>query len=456
MALSIVVLAAGQGTRMKSDLPKVLQPLAGRPLLAHVLERCQELDADAVHVVYGHGAERVRQVFDDSQVTWVLQEEQLGTGHAVLQAIPHIPQDHDVLVLCADVPLIRTATLKDLLGRLEKAPLALLTVEMADPAGYGRIIRAEDGAVEAIVEHRDANEYQRRVREINTGLLAARAEHLRAWLGDLKADNQQREYYLTDIVAMAVAEKLAVAAVASDDEDEVLGINDKLHLARAEAIYRRRQAEQLMRAGVTLADPARVDVRGTLECGRDVFIDVNAVFEGRVVLGDRVKIGPNAWLKDVELGDDCEVLSNVVMEQLRAGRACTLGPFARLRPGVELDDQAKVGNFVEIKKSRIGKGSKVNHLTYVGDARVGEHVNVGAGTVTCNYDGVNKHETVIGDGVFVGSGVLLVAPVEIGAGAVLGAGSVITKSAPADKLTVARARQVVIPGWKRPEKKTVK
>ena len=456
MALSIVVLAAGQGTRMKSDLPKVLQPLAGRPMLAHVLERCRELDADTVHVVYGHGAERVRQAFSDSQVNWVLQAEQLGTGHAVQQAMPHIPKDHDVLVLCADVPLIKTSTLRGLLAAVAQAPLALLTVEMADPAGYGRILRGKDGVVEAIVEHRDASEDQRRLREINTGLLAARAEQLNGWLAGLKADNDQQEYYLTDIVAMAVDEGVTVAAVSCSQESEVMGINDKLQLAQAEAIYRRRQAEILMHAGVTLADPARVDVRGTLECGRDVFIDVNAVFEGKVVLGNRVKIGPNAWLRDVELGDDCEVLPNVVMEQLKAGSACILGPFARLRPGVELDDQVKVGNFVEIKKSRVGKGSKVNHLTYVGDTRIGEHVNVGAGTVTCNYDGVNKHETVIGDGVFVGSGVLLVAPVEIGAGAVLGAGSVITKSAPADKLTVARARQSVIPGWKRPEKKAGK
>jgi bifunctional UDP-N-acetylglucosamine pyrophosphorylase/glucosamine-1-phosphate N-acetyltransferase len=456
MALSIVVLAAGQGTRMKSDLPKVLQPLAGRPLLAHVLERCRELEADTVHVVYGHGAEQVRRVFGDSQVNWVLQAEQLGTGHAVQQAMPHIPADHDVLVLCADVPLIKTSTLQGLLAGLEQAPLALLTVEMADPSGYGRIVRGEDGKVLAIVEHRDATERQRRVREINTGLLAARAGKLAGWLDGLKADNDQQEYYLTDIVAMAVAEEVAVTAVSGGNETEVMGINDKLQLAQAEAVYRRRQAEVLMHAGVTLADPTRLDVRGTLECGRDVFIDVNAVFEGRVVLGNRVKIGPNAWLKDVELGDDCEVLPNVVMEQLKAGSACILGPFARLRPGVELADQVKVGNFVEIKKSRIGKGSKVNHLTYVGDTRIGEHANVGAGTVTCNYDGVNKHETVIGDGVFVGSGVLLVAPVEIGAGAVLGAGSVITKSAPADKLTVARARQTVIPGWKRPEKKTGK
>lgn len=453
MALSIVVLAAGQGTRMKSDLPKVLQPLAGRPLLAHVLDRCHELAADAVHVVYGHGGEKVKQQFAASPVNWVLQAEQLGTGHAVQQAAPHIPADHKVLVLCADVPLIQTGTLQRLLAELDQAPLSLLTVEMSDPTGYGRIIRNGNGAVQAIVEHRDADAGQREVKEINTGLLAARADKLAGWLDGLKADNDQKEYYLTDIVALAVGGGNSVAAVSCGSESEVLGINDKLQLAEAEAVYRRRRAESLMRAGVTLADPARLDVRGTLECGRDVFIDVNAVFEGKVVLGDRVHIGPNAFLKDVELGDDTEVLANCVMEQVRAGKACSLGPFARLRPGTELADKAKVGNFVEIKKSVIGEGSKVNHLTYVGDTTVGVGANVGAGTVTCNYDGVNKYQTVIGDGAFIGSGVLLVAPVEVGAGAVIGAGSVITKPAPENKLTVARARQVVIPGWKRPEKK---
>jgi bifunctional UDP-N-acetylglucosamine pyrophosphorylase/glucosamine-1-phosphate N-acetyltransferase len=453
MALSIVILAAGQGTRMKSDLPKVLQPMAGRPLLAHVLDRCRELSADAVHVVYGHGVERVKQEFAGHSVNWVLQAEQLGTGHAVQQAAPHIPADHNVLVLCADVPLIKAGTLKQLLAELDRKPLSLLTVDMSDPSGYGRIIRGADGAVQAIVEHRDASVEQRAVKEINTGLLAARADKLAGWLDGLKADNDQQEYYLTDIVALAVAGGDSVAAVSCSSESEVLGINDKLQLAEAEAVYRRRQAEALMRAGVTLADPARLDVRGTLECGRDVFIDVNAVFEGRVVLGDRVRIGPNAFLKDVELGADTEVLANCVMEQVRAGKACNLGPFARLRPGAELADHVKVGNFVELKKSQIGKGSKVNHLTYVGDSLVGEGVNVGAGTVTCNYDGVNKYQTIIGDGAFIGSGVMLVAPVEVGAGAVLGAGSVITKPAPENKLTVARARQLVVPGWKRPEKK---
>jgi bifunctional UDP-N-acetylglucosamine pyrophosphorylase/glucosamine-1-phosphate N-acetyltransferase len=453
MALSIVVLAAGQGKRMNSDLPKVLQPLAGRPLLTHVLERCAELGADQVHVVYGHGGEQVQEAFADSPVNWVLQAEQLGTGHAVLQAIPHIPGDHDVLVLCADVPLIRTETLQRLLADLQKHPLALLTVEMNDPTGYGRIIRSESGAVEAIVEHRDANVPQRRIREINTGLLAARAGSLAEWLAQLKADNDQKEYYLTDIVAMAVADGETVAAVSCTHEAEVLGINDKLQLAEAEAVYRRRQAETLMRAGATLVDPARIDVRGSLECGRDVFIDVNAVFEGKVVLGHRVHIGPNAVLKDVVLGDDTQVLANCVMEQVVAGKACQLGPFARLRPGAELADKVRIGNFVELKKSRVGEGSKVNHLTYVGDTTVGKGANVGAGTVTCNYDGVNKYQTVIGDGAFIGSGVLLVAPVEVGAGAVIGAGSVITKPAPENKLTVARARQVVVPGWKPPEKK---
>ena len=378
--------------------------------------------------------------------------QQLGTGHAVQQAAPHIPADHNVLVLCADVPLIKTKTLKRLLAELESHPLSLLTVDMSDPTGYGRIIRSSDGAVQAIVEHRDANAELRAVKEINTGLLAARADKLAGWLNGLRADNDQQEYYLTDIVALAVAGGDGVAAVTCDSESEVLGINDKLQLAEAEAVYRRRQAEALMRAGVTLADPARLDVRGTLECGRDVFIDVNAVFEGRVVLGDRVRIGPNAFLKDVELGDDTEVLANCVMEQVRAGKACNLGPFARLRPGAELADNVKVGNFVELKKSQIGKGSKVNHLTYVGDSLLGEGVNVGAGTVTCNYDGVNKWRTILEDEVFVGSNTALVAPVTVGQGATIGAGSTITGVIPDAALGVARGRQRNIDAWPRPEK----
>jgi bifunctional UDP-N-acetylglucosamine pyrophosphorylase/glucosamine-1-phosphate N-acetyltransferase len=456
MPLSIVVLAAGQGTRMKSDLPKVLQPLAGQPLLGHVLDRCEELGAEQVYVVYGHGAEKVQQAFGGHKLHWVLQSEQLGTGHAVQQAAPLIGDAKQVLILCGDVPLISTDTLQGLLQGLDHGPLALLTVELDDATGYGRVLRSPQGDITAIVEHRDATAEQRRVREINTGLMAARSGDLKRWLASLGNDNSQGEYYLTDIISMAVAEGHRVSAVRCDDPDQVRGINDKIQLAEAEAVYRSWQTRQLMLAGVTLADPGRVDVRGSLRCGSDVFIDVNAVFEGDVSLGDRVHIGPNAYLKDVELGADCQVLPNVVMEQVKAGRGCAIGPFARLRPDTRLADKSKVGNFVEIKKSSIGPASKVNHLSYVGDTTVGEMVNIGAGTITCNYDGVNKFQTIIGDGAFIGSGVMLVAPVTIGARSVIGAGSVISKQAPEDKLTVARARQVVVPGWKRPQKKDPK
>jgi len=456
MPLSIVVLAAGQGTRMKSDFPKVLQPLAGKPLLGHVLERCEELGAGQVYVVYGHGGEKVQQAFADRAVHWVLQSEQLGTGHAVQQAAPLLGEDEQVLLLCGDVPLIGTATLKTLLRGLDRGPLAVLTVELEDATGYGRVLRNPEGDVTAIVEHRDANAEQRGIREVNSGLMAARSGDLKRWLAGLGKDNSQGEYYLTDIIGMAVAEGHRVTAVGCPDPQQVRGINDKVQLAEAEAVYRGWQAERLMLAGVTLADPARIDIRGSLNCGRDVFIDVNAVFEGKVSLGDRVSIGPNAYLKDVELGSDCQVLPNVVMEQVKAGQGCAIGPFARLRPDTHLADRAKVGNFVEIKKSLIGPGSKVNHLTYVGDTTVGQTVNIGAGTITCNYDGANKFQTVIGDGAFIGSGVMLVAPVTIGARSVIGAGSVISKNAPEDKLTLARARQVVVPGWKRPQKKDPK
>ncbi len=451
MALSVVILAAGQGTRMKSALPKVLQPLAGSPMLGHVLETAAGLDAGAIHVVYGFGGERVVEAFPGRNVSWVLQAEQLGTGHAVAQAIPHISDDDIVLVLCGDVPLIRAESLQPLVDAA-RAGAAVLTVVVDDPQGYGRIVRDRSGQLLRIVEERDANESERKLDEINTGLIAARADHLRRWLGALTADNAQGEYYLTDIVAMAVAENVPVAAVKTGNPDEVRGINDRLQLAQAERLLCLRRARNLMRHGVTVADPARLDVRGSVRCGRDVFIDVNVILEGEVVLGDDVRIGPNVRLKDVQLGAGTEVLDNSVIESSHAGADCVIGPFARVRPGTELAASVKVGNFVEIKKSQVGQGSKVNHLTYVGDSLIGETVNVGAGTITCNYDGVNKHQTKIGDGAFIGSGVMLVAPVDIGAGATIGAGSVISKEAPVGELTVARARQRSIPGWQRPKK----
>ena len=451
--LSVVILAAGQGRRMHSDLPKVLQPLAGRPLLAHVIDTAIELDAAAIHVVHGHGGEQVQAAFaGDARLRWAHQAEQLGTGHALMQAMPAIPDDHVVLVLYGDVPLVRARSVDQLVALARAGALALLTATLPDPTGYGRIVRDGAAKVAGIVEEKDATPAQRAIREINTGLLAAPAKLLRGWLGQLGRSNAQGEYYLTDVAALAVRDKLSVETVHVADAGEIYGVNDKLQLAEAEAIHRRRHAEALMRGGVTLADPARVDVRGRLTCGRDVSIDVNVVFEGEVTLGDRVRIGPNSYIRDCEIGADTEVFACSFVEDARIGRGCRIGPFARLRPEVVMDDEARVGNFVEVKKSHIGAGSKVNHLSYVGDARIGAKVNVGAGTITCNYDGAAKHLTVIEDGAFIGSGTELVAPVTIGAGAYIGSGSTITADAPPGQLTLARARQTTVSGWKPPRK----
>jgi bifunctional UDP-N-acetylglucosamine pyrophosphorylase/glucosamine-1-phosphate N-acetyltransferase len=451
--LSVIILAAGQGKRMRSALPKVLQPLAGRPLLAHVIGQARALDAGAVHVVYGHGGEKVREAFAGAPgLAWALQAEQKGTGHAVQQAIGAVPDDHLVLVLYGDVPLVTPATLARLLAPARRGVLSVLTAEFADPTGYGRVVRDQDGAVTRIVEHKDASAAERALREVNTGLMAAPAKDLKRWLGMLRDDNAQREFYLTDCVGFAVAEGREVQGVAAASEAEVHGVNDRAQLARAEAIVRGRQAEQLLEAGVTLADPSRLDLRGTLDCGQDVAIDVGCVFEGRVVLGDRVRIGPYCVLRDVEVGADTRIDSHSSIDGARIGRDCRVGPYARIRPESVLGDAAHVGNFVELKKSELGAGAKANHLAYVGDATVGADVNVGAGTITCNYDGANKHRTVIGDGAFIGSNSSLVAPVTIGAGATIGAGSVITKDAPAGELTVARGKQTTIAGWKRPVK----
>ncbi len=453
MALHVVILAAGQGTRMKSALPKVLQPLAGRPLLAHVLGRALGLGAHATHVVYGHGGDAVPQTFPEADVRWVLQAEQLGTGHAVAQAMPGIPDDAVVLVLYGDVPLIEAATLKPLVAAAREGKLALLGVKLDDPTGYGRIVRDAGGKVVRIVEEKDASSAERSVAEVNTGIMAAPAGRLRAWLGGLSNRNAQGEYYLTDVVSLAVAEGMAVEALQAPTVAEVLGINDRAQLAGLETTLRRRIANDLMTAGVTLADPDRIDVRGRVDAGRDVFIDINAVFEGVVELGDNVSIGPNVFIRDSRLGAGCVVQPNTVIESADVGPGCELGPFARLRPGAQLADGVRIGNFVEIKKSRIGPNSKVNHLSYVGDAEIGTRVNVGAGTITCNYDGANKHHTMIGDDVFVGSNTSLVAPVNIGAGATIGAGSTVSKDAPPAELTVARSKQVTVRGWKRPAKK---
>lgn len=452
MALHVIILAAGQGTRMKSDLPKVLQPLAGRPLLAHVLGRALGLGAHATHVVYGHGGDAVPAAFPDADVNWVLQSERLGTGHAVAQAMPGIPGDATVLVLYGDVPLIEAATLKPLVDKARTGRLAVLGVRLDDPAGYGRLVRDAAGRVVRIVEEKDATDSELSVREVNTGILAAPAEKLRGWLSGLSSENAQGEYYLTDVVAMAVADGVTVEAMLAPTVAEVLGINDREQLAALETTLRRRVTSALMARGVTLVDPARVDVRGRIDCGRDVHIDINAIFEGVVELGDRVSIGPNALIRNSRLGAGCKVLANTIIEDADIGPDCELGPFARLRPGTELARGVKVGNFVEVKNSRLGEGSKVNHLSYVGDAEIGTRVNVGAGTITCNYDGANKHRTVIGDDAFIGSNTALVAPVEIGAGATIGAGSTVSKDAPAGELTVARGKQATVRGWKRPVK----
>ncbi len=452
MPLSIVILAAGQGTRMHSRYPKVLQPLAGRPLLGHVLDTAARLDADDTHVVYGFGGDQVREALAERDVSWHEQAEQLGTGHAVMQALPAIADDHTVLVLYGDVPLIRDQTLSSLVDAAGSNRLGLLKVTKDNPTGYPRNVRDTAGNVQRIVEQRDATREEGAIREINTGLVACPARLLRGWLERLSNDNSQGEYYLTDIVGFAVADRVPVHTVSAPTVAETLGINDKLQLADAERALRSRIAGELLRAGVTLSDPDRIDVRGELICGQDVQIDINAVFEGRVKLGDGVRIGPNCYIRDAEIEDESQILANCVIEEAHFGPRCMIGPFARVRPATYLGSGVKLGNFVEVKKSNIAKGSKVNHLTYIGDTTMGEGVNVGAGTITCNYDGARKHQTVIEDGVFVGSGTQLLAPVRVGEGAFIGAGSVVSKDAPGGQLTVARARQVTIKSWKRPKK----
>jgi bifunctional UDP-N-acetylglucosamine pyrophosphorylase / glucosamine-1-phosphate N-acetyltransferase len=452
--VSVVILAAGQGRRMHSDLPKVLQPLAGLPLLAHVLATARELGPVAIHVVYGHGGDEVKAAFaDQPDLSWALQSQQLGTGHAVLQALPSIPDDHQVLVLLGDVPLVRPRTLQRLINDSADGALALLTAAVDDPTGYGRVIRDERGEVARIVEEKDASDDERRVNEVNTGLMAFAAGPLRRFLAKLDNDNAQGEYYLTDVIARAVEDGTKVQGIVIDSAAEVLGINDRAQLAVAERMLQRQIALDLMSRGVTFADPERVDVRGELTVGRDVFIDVGAVFEGKVELGDRVRIGPYAVIADSKLGAGTVVHAHSVITEAESGPHCEIGPFARLRPAAKLAKNVKIGNFVEVKKSTIADGSKVNHLSYVGDAAIGRDVNVGAGTITCNYDGANKHKTAIGDRAFIGSGTMLVAPVAVGADATIGAGSTITRDAPPGELTLERSKQTTIPGWQRPKKK---
>jgi len=452
MGLTIVILAAGQGMRMRSDLPKVLQPLAGRPLLAHVLDCSRALGGDDVCIVYGHGAEKVQAAFEGQGLRWALQAEQNGTGHAVMQAMPDTPDDNQVLILFGDVPLLLPETLQRLCAATAGDEMAILTVDMDDPSGYGRIVR-EDGKVVRNVEQKDASDEEQGITEINTGVMLTPATRLKRWLNNLGNDNAQGEYYLTDVIAMAVGDGVIVHGIKASKQEEVMGINDKKQLAEAERELQARLVGELMAAGVGFADPARVDIRGTLTCGKDVFIDINAVFEGAVELGDGTKIESNSLLRDSRLGVGTIVHSNCHIEGATTGANCEIGPFARLRPGAELADNVKVGNFVEIKKSTVGDGSKVNHLTYIGDTDIGTGVNVGAGTITCNYDGVNKHRTKIGDGAFIGSGVNLVAPVEIGKDATIGAGSTITKPVADEQLALERSKQMTVRGWKRPVKK---
>jgi len=443
---------------MKSDLPKVLHPLAGVPLLGHVVSRARTLNPSSMHVVYGHGGEAVRTALAKANLPtgnleWALQAEQLGTGHAVMQAMPNVADDELVLVLYGDVPLIRADTLRQLIDAAGAKAMSLLTVMLDNPTGYGRIVRNARGAIQKIVEQKDASKSQLRIREGNSGIMAVPAKLLRKWLGQLENANSQGEYYLTDVIAMAVKDKVKVTPFIAPTVAEVLGVNDKAQLAELEAIHRAGRARELLIAGATLADPARIDVRGDVSLGRDVFIDANVLFEGKVTLGDRVRIGPNVVLRDVSIGSDTVIHPNCVLEQSEFGSGCSIGPFARVRPGSKLGASVHIGNFVELKKTQIADGSKANHLTYLGDAIIGTGVNVGAGTITCNYDGVNKWTTTIEDGAFIGSGNMLVAPVRIGKDATTGAGSTVTKDAPDGQLTLSRSKQLTIEGWKRPEKK---
>ncbi|MBZ9558653.1 MULTISPECIES: bifunctional UDP-N-acetylglucosamine diphosphorylase/glucosamine-1-phosphate N-acetyltransferase GlmU [unclassified Modicisalibacter] len=453
MTLDVVILAAGQGTRMRSRRPKVLHELAGRPMVRHVLDTAGELDTRRLHVVIGHGGDQVREALGDTPADFVVQAEQKGTGHAVAQALDALG-DGKVLILYGDVPLIRRETLAALLDRVDERRMALLTVTLENPAGYGRIKRDERGHAVAIVEHKDATPAERRVQECNTGIMAMTAAQLRRWLPRLSADNAQGEYYLTDVIAMAAGEGIEIATAQPGDPVEVEGVNDRVQLARLERIVQRDAAERLMRSGATLADPGRLEVRGRVDCGRDVFIDVGCVFEGNVELADGVHVGPYCVIRDARLGPDSTIQAHSVIEGATLDGGSQVGPFARLRPGTHLARGARIGNFVETKNAEVGEGAKINHLSYVGDARLGRDVNIGAGTITCNYDGANKHHTEIGDRAFIGSNTALVAPVSVGEGATVGAGSTISKDVEAGSLAVARSRQTSLGGWQRPTKRS--
>lgn len=452
MSLDIVILAAGQGTRMRSALPKVLHPVAGRSMVGHVVHTAQQLAPNSIQVVIGHGAEKVREHFAEQNLSFVVQEQQLGTGHAVAQALPNLSAEN-VLILYGDVPLITEDTLRALLSKVTADQLALLTVILPDPTGYGRIVRNAQGAVQAIVEHKDASEAQRLINEGNTGILAVPRKRLTQWLAQLSNNNAQGEYYLTDIIAMAVADGLVVATETAQDAMEVQGANDRVQLAELERHYQQRAAIALMKQGVTLRDPARFDLRGEVSVGRDVLIDINVVLEGKVIIEDNVSIGANCYIKDSHLRAGAVVKANSYVEGAEVGEGADCGPFARLRQGAVLGAKAHVGNFVELKNTHLGEGAKAGHLAYLGDSQIGARTNIGAGTITCNYDGANKHKTVMGEDVFIGSNSSLVAPVNLGAGATTGAGSTITADVPAGALAVGRGKQRNIENWKRPVKK---
>jgi len=452
MAFSVVILAAGKGTRMKSALPKVLHPIAGKPMVQRIIDTVNQLGATSINLIYGHGGAKLQAALQHNTLNWCLQAEQLGTGHAVQQAIPYLSDDEDVLIVVGDAPLIKPSTLEQLLAVKQQADLALLTVHLEDPSGMGRIIRQGE-QVKAIVEHKDASEQQRQITEINTGMMIMSGQDLKRWLGKLNSDNSQGEFYLTDVIEMAAEEGKVIKAAQPSSAVEVEGINNRRQLATIERAFQLEQAEELMMRGVSLLDPQRFDLRGDLVIGQDIVIDVNVIIEGTVSIGSNVTIGPNCILKDCQIDDGATIEANSILDQAIVGENCTVGPFARLRPGAVMHEGAKVGNFVEMKKTILGKGSKASHLTYLGDTIVGIGANIGAGTITCNYDGVNKFQTIIGDGAFIGSNSSLVAPASIGVNATVGAGSVITKTIADEELSVARAKQRNIADWQRPTKK---
>lgn len=454
MTVKTIILAAGQGTRMRSSLPKVLHQIADKPLLQHVYDTSRSIEDNAIIIVYGHGGDQVKTALSGLHATWIEQTRQLGTGHAVQQAAGLLHDADKVLILYGDVPLLQARTVQDLLGHVDDMTLSLLTVTLDDPDGYGRIVRNSHREVVRIVEQKDASTEELRITEINTGILAATGRRLKQWLGRLENNNAQQEYYLTDIIAMAVADGVEIRTAQPDDPDQVLGVNTRAQLAHLERSYQKNQASQLMLQGVSLRDPDRIDIRGKLEqLGRDISVDINVIFQGVNSIGSNVSIGPNCIIKDAIIGDNVEILANTLIEDAVVGAGSRVGPYARLRPQAHLADDVHIGNFVEIKKSTVASGSKINHLSYIGDSEVGSKVNIGAGTITCNYDGANKFKTIIGDGAFIGSDTQLIAPVTVGAGATIGAGSTICKDTPAHQLTLSRCRQISINDWQRPVKR---